>query len=195
MNRYGVGKANGAMDETKEWSFYVTEESNSDYQRSYWPAPAVTDENGQFRFEDVVPQSATAELTVLAKDFARTHLRVAQPGAPHHPNANRTVREPKFTLVMESPWVFDGRFVDEKTGAGIPGVEIEVWPNNYGSGISRADRVVAKSDHQGRYSLRVGSADMFMLKVRPPLRISRRHYLAGRVDARKSGRQGTPGQV
>jgi beta-lactamase regulating signal transducer with metallopeptidase domain/protocatechuate 3,4-dioxygenase beta subunit len=167
---YAPRKADDEIDETKEWYIGVSpEELFSNNPRSYWPVAAVTDENGQFRFDDLVPKSATAELVVLAKDFAKTRLRVAQPDAPHYPNESRTWREPKFTLVLENPYVVDGRFVDEKTGAGIPGVEIEVSPSNYGRGIDSIDWIKAKGDQEGRYTLRVGSADIFYVNVNPPL--------------------------
>ncbi|TFH41469.1 MAG: hypothetical protein E4H01_14935, partial [Lysobacterales bacterium] len=170
MSRYVPPNADGAIDETKGWYLSVDpKELFSDKLRAYWPVPVVTDENGQFHLEDIVPRSATVDLVVVAKDFAKTRVGVAQPDAPHYSEDNQTWREPKFTLVLENPWIVDGRFLDEKTGAGIAGVEIEITPNNYGRGMYPIDRIVAKSDQDGRYLLLAGSADMFMTKVRPPL--------------------------
>ena len=170
MSRYVPPNADGAIDESTGWYLSVDpKELFSDKLRAYWPVPVVTDENGQFHLDDFVPRSATVDLVVLAKDFAKTRVAVAQPDAPHYSDDTRTWREPTFTLVMENPWIVDGRFLDEKTGAGIAAVEIEVTPNNYGHGMYPIDRIVAKSDQDGRYTLLAGSADMFMTNVRPPL--------------------------
>jgi hypothetical protein len=81
----------------------------------------------------------------------------------------RPWREPNFTLVLENPYVVEGQYLDEKTGEPIPGVRIEVRPFNYRRGNSMMEFVEATSGQDGRYTLRVGSADNYQVKVFPPL--------------------------
>ena len=74
-----MGRAStGEEDREKNKSWYLNlspEEMKSGTVRASWPAPAVTDANGQFRFDDLVPRSARAELVVLANGFANAHAR------------------------------------------------------------------------------------------------------------------------
>ncbi|HEY2839603.1 MAG TPA: M56 family metallopeptidase, partial [Pirellulales bacterium] len=153
------------------WHLMLTPtERKSGVFRKQWPAPVVTDENGQFRFPDLAPTPATVELIVEANDFAQTHVRVSHADSIHHPqDEDKNWRQPKFTLVLETPWLVEGRFIDEKTREGIPGVGIEVSPGTYGRGSHHIDNIYATSDAEGRYTLRAGSADFFRIEVQPPL--------------------------
>lgn len=133
----------------------------------YWPAPLTTDANGQFRFDRLVPRSATASLVVLTKDYPPAHVAVADVDSVRSKDENW--REPKFTLVLETPFVVEGRFLDADTNEPIEGVQIQVNPVNYGSGGTNFDVIRATSGADGRYSLRLGSADTNSVGLYAPL--------------------------
>ena len=134
---------------------------------SLWPAPATTDSQGHFRFDNVLPRGGTARLAVFADGFAPTRLTVVHADAPRY--ENEPVRESTFTLVLEAPYLVESIYTDEKTGAPIPGVRVEVLPYNNRRGFSTSEYIAATSDEAGRALVRFGTADGYMVKVLPPL--------------------------
>ncbi len=154
-------------DEHNSWYFSLRHgEAQLDHPREYWPVPTVTDEKGQFVLDDDVQQTATVEVTIDADDFALTPVTVAGPDSPRNPEI--VYREPGFTLVLENPYVVHGRFLDEKTGEPIRGVRVEVEPGAYGRARFTRQITATASDNEGRYVLRLGSADYYSTRVSPP---------------------------
>lgn len=156
------------MDANQRWYAGVAGLSVEDLP-TYWPAPVTTNEKGEFRFDDLVPLPATAELLVLAENYANTLVGVAHPNsALGRGKRGMKWREPRFTLVLEEPYVLNGRFVDEESGAGVAGVEIAVMPSREGGTFVPTNRVAATSNQEGRFEMRVGSAEYYRVKVLPP---------------------------
>ena len=169
-----MGRANtGEQDQEVGKSWYLSlspEEMKSGNVRQSYPGPATTDANGQFLFDDLVPRTATVELIVVVKDFAKTHVHVAHAESVHYPREQQTNwREPKFTLVLENPWVVDGRFIDEKTDHGVAGVHLVVSPGSNNRGMNAIDKIEATTDEEGRYTVRAGSADYYWVQIQAPL--------------------------
>ncbi len=153
---------------TESWGMSLNEaDFKSGKLREYWPAAAKTDADGRFRFANLVARTATADVLVFAKDFAPTKVHVAGPDSERY-DPTFPFREPTFTLVLEQSYLVEGRYTDEKSGEPIEGVRIEVRHFTR-RGNGNMDFVEATSDADGRYSLRLGSADTFGVHVDPPL--------------------------
>ncbi|MEX2111619.1 MAG: M56 family metallopeptidase [Pirellulales bacterium] len=165
------GSSSQGTDEPRKYDYFylgiASEETLADPPRPYWPQPAFTDARGKFRIEDAVPTKAICYLQVQAEDFALTPLAVGHSDS-HKPLLEQVYREPGFTLVLETPYVVDGRFLDEKTGGPIANARIEVQPYN-NSNSTNSNKIYATSDADGRYTMRFGSADIYFIKIFTPL--------------------------
>ncbi len=169
MVRSQPEKADKTSGPDSYWSLGLDpKDFKSGTTRPWWPAPAETDANGRFRFADLVPHTAYAELIIQADGFANTRIAVAQPEASR-PSWVDNWRDSNFMLVLEQPYTVEGRFIDEKTGDGVPGARIVVMPMRNGRGGYPIDEVEATSGDDGRYTLRIGSFDHYFVKVHPPL--------------------------
>ena len=144
-------------------------ELKSEQLRAYWPAAVVTDAQGKFRMDDVTPRRATADLRIEAADYPATVVAVRHPESLPY-NLEVAYRETPFMLVLEQPYVVNGRFLDETTGEPIANVRMESQPySNNGNNAINNNFIKAVSDADGRYVMRVGSADLYFVKVFPPL--------------------------
>ncbi len=153
--------------QSESWGLSLNE---ADYKsgklRDYWPTAATSDAEGRFRIEGAVARTAAAKLMVLAEGFAATNVWVADANSER--SDALAYREPKFTLVLERPFVVEGRYTDEKSGQPIAGVRIEIRLYHH-HGNSDMDYVDATSDADGRYTLRIGPAEMYGVHVETPL--------------------------
>ena len=84
-----------------------------EHPRPYWPAAVTTNADGKFRIDDVTPSRSEAELVVQAPDFAQTFITVGHPDSLPYNHSNRLCANPAFMLVLEPPYVVDGRFLRE----------------------------------------------------------------------------------
>jgi beta-lactamase regulating signal transducer with metallopeptidase domain len=163
-----ISRGNDAKEGYNGWYLGLTvTESMSDQPRAYWPAAVTTDAQGKFRIDDATPRRSAADLLVDAPDYPRTSVSVRHPDSLMY-NLQTTYRESNFMLVLESPYVVNGRFVDEKTGAPIAKARVVVSPHT-NNRSTLGGYINAVSDADGRYEMRVGSAELYFVKVFPPL--------------------------
>ncbi len=187
-----INRGGNVKEEYNGWYLGLTaEETKSEQPRAYWPAAVVTDAQGKFRITDAIPSRAVADLLVQAPDFAATRVSVAHPDSIKNPgyDSQAPYRESNFTLVLETPLVVDGRFLDEKTGEPVAGTRLEVTPYSNGRGGANVDMLDATSDADGRYTLRLGSASMYFIKVFPPAPYS---GIQNSLSARQIEQQAAP---
>ena len=125
-----ITQGNDAKEGYNGWHIgLAAAEMKSESTRTYWPAAVVTNAQGKFRIDDATPRRAVAELLIDAPDFPSTSVAVKHPESlPWNLQAN--YRESPFMLVLEAPYVVEGRFLDEKTQEPIKDVRIEVQPRN-----------------------------------------------------------------
>jgi len=166
-----INRSHDSEDEVgrkKGWGMGLSRQQQAaGKQPDYWPAALRTDAEGRFRIDDVVPESATTELTVEAPEYPKVRLSVAHERS--HKWKEQVCRDPKFTLVLETPYVVTGQYTDQKTGQAIAGVKVEVMPMHNRRGGNQIDTVHATSDEQGQYQLVLGSADSYWVQIHPPL--------------------------
>ncbi len=158
-----------ASEEERKQAWYLNltpDEIKSTNPRPYWPEIVTTDDQGQFRYDDLIPRSAAAVMTVLTDEYAPTRVAVAGPNS-RKPDYE-TYRDPKFMLVLEPPYVVEGRFLDEKTDEPIPGVRLTVMPMSNRRGGNRVDSLEVTTNDEGRYTLRLGAADTYWTQIYPP---------------------------
>ncbi len=153
----------------QSWLLYLyADEFKREPPRDYWPAAVTSGADGAFRIDNVVPRTAMAELVVIAEGYAPTLVRVAHADSKLADSTDN-YRKPEFTLVLQAPYLVEGRYTDETTGEPIAGVRTNVRYSKddvVATGLALAE---ATSDAAGRYELRIPPADRYNLAVDPPL--------------------------
>lgn len=133
----------------------------------YWPAPRMTDADGRFRIEGVVPERMFARLHFRHADFADEDLFVSTGLPPTDWIRAFNVKpvEARFAHTLEPARPVSGVVSDKETSKPLAGVLVEMIPMRRRYGGSR--RVSVRTDADGRFRAAGEAGDSYYVTAYP----------------------------
>jgi beta-lactamase regulating signal transducer with metallopeptidase domain len=176
------GFHNGSSDDAMHEgvSMYLTQPESE--RPAYWPKSIMTDKDGRFALDGVVPKGMFATFKFTHSDYADDEVVVSTGSGLTDMLKAFSVRpvRPGFTHALEPARPVVGVVTSKETGKPIAGATVEMIPMGKHGGMSRFTR----TDDAGRYRVSGNQADWYFVTIFPSPG-------SGYLDAKRD-RQGWP---